>query len=556
MWQTLQVAFPLASPTLCSPPTRNPLGRAFALALLLSGVGCIVPSLGDLEEESIRACNAEHPCAPGYDCVDRECREPGTSPGGCSAQQPCTTGFVCVEGACQPDPNGPGCNAQKPCQTGFECVSGECRELPVDGGCTPGSKVSCDVAVPQCFAGERTCGEDGGFGPCVEVPLPHYEPVEQSCDGLDNDCDGRVDVIDRFSAVTQGSAPRERSLASMDGGFIALAATGPTTIRVQSFNPEFEPDQESVFTLDGVFVTGHLSTVSAGDNAFFSFADRVQDGTHQITFGRANLKTNLTWLDETGDRVARGLNFSNTDPIEDTRIAITARAPNAVMPLWRFGGYDLTGVVYTAADGTPITPDAQRVPILDVQPPEEIIDIAALGRDDTFVVAWALRNGTSHTVHVAELNKQLGFVGPSIRTINATGAVKSLTLVRNPTHTEGSLYWLEESTSGQFAVVTVQKPLTQPTSTVLVGPTAEPMSSLQAAHTEQGPLLAWRQGGVNAKVVVRTPKGVTTPVTPTGVTPLTGPYLAWDPVRKRYWVAYDVAQAGGVYFYRTLGCGL
>ena len=224
------------------------------------------------------------------------------------------------------------------------------------------------------------------------------------------------------------------------------------------------------------------------------------------------------------------------------------------MMLSRFGVKKVYGDVFGVADGSLVTQNP--VMIVGAGTGEEIVDTAAMGRDNTFVVAWAVKTGATYKVRLAELSTQLDFVGASIRTFSVPGAMSSLTLVRSSSTNGFSLYWLEESSPGQFSVVTVQEPLSQTSSTVISGPTAERLASLQAAHTQSGPLLAWRQGELEPKLYVRLSDGTTTPVTPPGVIPARGPSLALDPVSDRYWVTYEAAQGGSLYFYRTQGCGM
>ena len=55
--------------------------------------------------------------------------------------------------------------------------------------CTPGSTQLCGDSAGECRAGTQTCEADGGWGACVGGE----GPGEEQCNGLDDDCDGRVD---------------------------------------------------------------------------------------------------------------------------------------------------------------------------------------------------------------------------------------------------------------------------------------------------------------------------------------------------------------------------
>ncbi len=111
----------------------------------------------------------------------------------------CTSGVgacaVVGRMVCAPDALGTRCETQ-PVAGGDE----RCNETDDDcdgavdeslvGCCQAGTERPCGIDTGACEAGEQTCAVDGTWGLCQGGDGP---ADTESCDGLDNDCDGRTD---------------------------------------------------------------------------------------------------------------------------------------------------------------------------------------------------------------------------------------------------------------------------------------------------------------------------------------------------------------------------
>jgi len=117
---------------------------------------------------------------------------------------PCKTDFQCTGGACLTFDDGGwcgyGCDGDLDCPEGYECLADPsgAREgsfcQPRSGSCTctddlDGAIRTCldENAIGTCY-GVETCDPETGWVDCTAL-----EPTVDTCDGLDNDCNGLVD---------------------------------------------------------------------------------------------------------------------------------------------------------------------------------------------------------------------------------------------------------------------------------------------------------------------------------------------------------------------------
>jgi hypothetical protein len=178
---------------------------------------CMSPQVCDTTSHTCVACTSDAQCMPGTVCGPS-----GQCVDGCSDSQPCAGGKACCNKVCTDlSGNVDACGAcdkpcDKPAHAAVSCEGGMCKMGMCDDGfndcnksaddgcetqgpcaCTPGATQDCYDGPPgtkgvgTCKGGTSTCDASGtAWGPCDGEVIPLFDTC---ADGLDNDCNGKID---------------------------------------------------------------------------------------------------------------------------------------------------------------------------------------------------------------------------------------------------------------------------------------------------------------------------------------------------------------------------
>jgi hypothetical protein len=189
-----------------------------------------------------------------------------------SAVGQCSTGLeACsIAGAWGPCVGGVGPQAEL-----CDGLDNNCNAQVDEGcACVAGQTQPCGSSVGQCKAGKATCTLAGAFGPCGGA----VGPAAEICNGLDDDCDGKVDE--------DGVCPSTPPVATCPG---AVATTIGTAVTLQASGSD--PDGGAV-TLSWAITDKPAGSTAQPSPANAASTKLTPDlaGAYELTFCATNAK--------------------------------------------------------------------------------------------------------------------------------------------------------------------------------------------------------------------------------------------------------------------------
>ena len=164
----------------------------------------------------------DNDCNGRRDIWDSACYEQGTCNDGVQNQNE-----VCIDvgGICANEES-----SETLCSDGLDndCngqIDGSDNNCQTGQGCDPGSVNYCSTGLfGVCSSGTKTCDSSGFWQDCIQTTPPKTEICN---DGLDNDCNGKIDNSDNNCPLEDGCSPD--SIQSCSTGLFGACSSGTKT---------------------------------------------------------------------------------------------------------------------------------------------------------------------------------------------------------------------------------------------------------------------------------------------------------------------------------------
>jgi len=292
--------------------------RSLFLGLLLSGAGCSV--LIDTDPAKLGGSGGgrcDPACDDGIPCTIDECGSDNKCHFRPSAEA-CDDGVSCTEDICDPKK---GCTSKPSDQRCEFCAPGSRCDVKL-GGCVgfssqrncndsdPCTKDACDVAAMMCvtedvdedgdgYAATSVGGMDCGGKDCDDTRATVYPGAPETCNGRDDDCNGKVDddcmaggpdtceSVAEVKLNGQGNAMIEGSFAPLEANYDVSCGSEGAPDAVYRLVIEPDPADIVIETVGDSAELVLAAGISCGDAGFrLACAEPIRSGGTRLAFHR------------------------------------------------------------------------------------------------------------------------------------------------------------------------------------------------------------------------------------------------------------------------------
>ncbi|MBL8914823.1 MAG: hypothetical protein JNM17_29225, partial [Archangium sp.] len=249
---------------------------------------------------------------------------------------------------------------------------------------------SCELNQGVCANASRACIAGNGEAPCTAASYgPTFEANEYTCDGLDNDCDGRADVSKEATLLmtTNASSNHIRLASTLSGGSAAVYVDerrGAQRVFFRRYDAALRPlgnEQE----LSDPTVTDAVRPEIARVGSDFAV-------TWQETLPGPTMRIVLIRISEAGV-IGFNVVVQSAAAFKGPQVAASATGPQNIGVLWINADLSLNGAVY---DGTGAVVTSPRRLVAGADAGGDLIffgDIVRRPNTGDFLVGWAAQSG-------------------------------------------------------------------------------------------------------------------------------------------------------------------
>ena len=382
----------------------------------------------------------------------------------------------------------------------------------------------CELSAGVCSGARRACVGGNGEAPCTATSYgPDYEAVEATCDGLDNDCDGRPDISKEAALVLtpQASTNHLGLAASVNGGSAAIYVDqrrGASRVFFRRYDGLLRGLGNEIEVSDPAATDAVRPAITRVGQDFAVTWIETVGGVTRLKVARLSDSGTAAWT----NTVASLVNVYN-----DPRIASAAATSSPIAVAWiEAPVLQLKGAVYDGAGNTvaPVTtlttaPDAGGDLIFDV-------DVVRRTSSADFLIGW-VAFASDFTLRFQAFNDALVPQGTPRDVTVPMETPRNVRVALYPPTGEVLGSWIGTIGNTQSTLRWMPNALTSP-QPLVAATYAGSSTDLALAPAAAGTAAFWAQGLPQPRLVGLTLGGDAgvTDFTPAGVTGLFAPGVA------------------------------